>query len=400
MAAIRVGGEWQVVDRIALGVLTKIFPPELVDEVIAETGRREVRRRSLPARVVVYFVLAMCLFRQAGYEEVARLLSEGLPRGRWEVPCTAAISRARERLGSEPLKALFDQVCIPVAAPDTAGAWYRRWRLVAIDGTAFEMPDTAVNAEFFGRSVSGRGPAAFPQARAVLMAECGTHAVFAVAMGPFAVSEVALVGQLWERLEPGMLVLADRNFPAFPRWRAAVTSGADLLWRVKSSAVLPVCRQLDDRSYLSQIFASADYYQCADPQDVRVLEYTLEGSTEVVRLITTILDPEQAPARELAVLYHERWEIESLLDELKVHQRGPGALFRSKTPDGVTQELYGFLLVHHALRQLAHLAARSRGIDPDRISFTRTLHAVRRQVPAQAGFSPRTTDPNLQDDCG
>lgn len=157
---------------------------------------------------------------------------------------------------------------------------------------------------------------------------------------------------------------------------------------MKSNAVLPVCKQLDDGSYLSQIFASADYYQCADPQHVRVLEYTLAASNDVYRLITSILDPEQAPARELAVHYHERWEIESLLDELKVHQRGPGALLRSKTPEGVTQELYGFLLVHWALRQLAHLAARSREIDPYRISFTRTLHAARRQVPAQAGFSP------------
>lgn len=164
---------------------------------------------------------------------------------------------------------------------------------------------------------------------------------------------------------------------------------------MKSNAVLPVCRQLDDGSYLSQIFASADYYQCADPQDVRVIEYTLPGSAEIYRLITSILDPVEAPARELAVVYHERWEIETLLDELKVHQRGPGAVLRSKDPHGVAQEVYGFLLVHHALRQLAYHAARSRGVDPDRISFTRTLNAARRQVPAQAGFSPRTTGQSL-----
>ncbi|MFD3537586.1 IS4 family transposase [Streptomyces sp. NPDC058664] len=238
-------------DRIALGVLTRVFPAELIDEVVVGTGRGEVRRRKLPARVVVYFVLAMCLFRPAGYEEVARLLSQGL-RG-WEVPCTAAISRARARLGPEPLRVLFERVCRPVAGPDTPGTWYRRWRLVAVDGTALEVPDTAVNAEHFGRAVSDRGAGAFPQVRMVVLAECGTHAVFGVAMGPFTVSEVALVGQLWEHLEPGMLVLADRNFPAFPRWRAALAGGADLLWRVKSNAVLPVCRQLDDGSYLSEV---------------------------------------------------------------------------------------------------------------------------------------------------
>ncbi|AQW48308.1 transposase [Streptomyces hygroscopicus] len=383
-------------DQIALGVLTKVFPPGLVDEVVDATGRREVRRRRLPARVVVYFVLAMCLFRSAGYEEVLRLLSEGLRRDGWDVPCTAAVSRARVRLGPEPLRVLFDRVCRPVATAETAGAWYRQWRLVAIDGTAFEVPDTQANADYFGRAVSDRGAGAFPQVRLVMLAECGTHAVFGAAMGPFTVSEVALAGQLWDRMEPGMLVLADRNFPAFPRWRAARAGGADLLWRVKSNAVLPLCQQLEDGSYLSQIFASADYYQCSDPEHVRVIEYTLEGSTEVYRLITTVLDPDQAPARELAVLYHERWEIESLLDELKVHQAGARSVLRSKTPDGVEQEVHGMLLVHHALRQLAHLAARSRRVDPDRVSFTRTLHAARRQVPAQAGFSPRKTAPDAE----
>jgi hypothetical protein len=148
-----------------------------------------------------------------------------------------------------------------------------------------------------------------------------------------------------------------------------------------------LCRRLEDGSYLSQIFATKDYYQCSDPEHVRVIEYTLDGGSEVYRLITTILGPEQAPARELAVLYHQRWEIESLLDELKVHQ-GAGSTLRSKSPDGVAQEVHGMLLVHHALRQLAHLAARSRDVDPDRISFTRTLPAARREVPAQAGFSP------------
>nr|WP_210168012.1 IS4 family transposase [Streptomyces sp. SID4946] len=379
-----------MVDQIALGVLTKAFPPELVDEAIEATGRREVRRRRLPARVVVYFVLAMCLFRSAGYEEVLRVLSAGLRRGEWDVPCTAAISRARVRLGPEPLRELFDRVCHPVATAETAGAWYRRWRLVALDGTALEVPDTEANAEHFGRARSDRGAGAFPQVRAVLLAECGTHVVFGAALGPFTVSEVALAERLWGRLEPGMLVLADRNFPAFRRWRAAKGRGADLLWRVKGNAVLPLCRQLEDGSYLSQIFEAKDYYQCSDPEHVRVIEYTLDGGSEVYRLITTILDPEQAPARELAVLYHQRWEIESLLDELKVHQ-GAGSALRSKSPDGVTQEVHGMLLVHHALRQLAHLAARSRDVDPDRISFTRTLHAARREVPAQAGFSPRTT---------
>ncbi|MEV5646085.1 transposase [Streptomyces flaveolus] len=190
------------------------------------------------------------------------------------------------------------------------GSWWTRslwrWRLVALDGTALEVPDTEANAEYFGRARSDRGAGAFPQVRAALLTECGTHAVFGAALGPFTVSEVALAERLWRRLEPGMLVLADRIFPAFPRWRAAKARGADLLWRVKSNAVLPLCRQLEDGSCLSQIFAAKDYYQCSDPEHVRVIEYTLDGGSEVYRLITTILDPEQAPARELAVLYPRR----------------------------------------------------------------------------------------------
>ncbi len=212
--------EERLSDRIALGVLTRVFPAELVDEVIAETGRGERRCRLLPARVVVYFVLAMCLFSGQGYEEVARLLACGLAwarrwRGRWEVPTTAAISRARVRLGPEPLKALFARVCRPVAGADTPGVWYRGWRVVAVDGTTLDVPDTPENAAFFGRPGSGRGEgrAAFPQVRLVVGAECGTRAVFAAAIGPCTVGETTLADTLWGHLQPGMLVLADRNSP-------------------------------------------------------------------------------------------------------------------------------------------------------------------------------------------
>ncbi|MFJ3339432.1 IS4 family transposase [Streptomyces sp. NPDC086766] len=390
-------------DRIALGVLTRAFPPELVDEVIAECGRVEQRTRLLPARVVVYFVLAMCLFFGQGYEEVARLLVQGLEReGRWatawRVPTTAAIGRARLRLGPEPLRALFARVCRPVAVARTQGAWYRRWRLVAVDGTVFDVPDTAANAQFFGcpGTSRGQGRSAYPQARVAALAECGTHVVFAAEVGPLKVHETALAQRLFPALTKGMLVLADRGFCGLDLWRAAKAGGADLLWRVRSVVVLPVLETLADGSYLSEIVAARDNYRRADPERVRVIEYTLGprgGDGTVYRLITTLLDPQQAPAEELAALYAQRWEIENTLDEIKNHQGVPGLVLRSQHPRGVEQEIFAFLLVHHALRDLMHQAALKAGHDPDRISFTRTLRVVRRHVTGQAALSPLTTGP-------
>ncbi|MEU1200971.1 IS4 family transposase [Streptomyces sp. NPDC005813] len=397
---VKLSGE-RLSDRIALGVLTRVFPPELVDEVIVECGRQEQRSRLLPARVVVYFVLAMCLFSGQGYEEVARLLTQGLERVRrwerpWRVPTTAAIGRARRRLGPEPLMVLFARVCRPVAAPDTAGAWYRRWRLVAVDGTTFDVPDTEANSSFFGRPGSGRGQqrSAYPQVRVAALVECGTHAVFAAASGPLSVHEQQLIPGLLGRLEPGMLLMADRGITGFELWQAASGTGADLLWRVRKNIVLPVLEAFDDGSYLSEIVATGDRAR-RNPARVRVIEYTLGRDDDTVyRLITTICDPKEASATDLAGLYHQRWEIENTLDEIKTHQGGPRLVLRSQYPDGVEQEIYGFLLVHHALRDIMHGAAHQVGLDPDRLSFTRTLRIARRHVTDQAALSPLTTQPS------
>jgi hypothetical protein len=395
-------------DRIALGVLTRAFPAELVDEVVVGCGRAEQRQRLLPARVVVYFVLAMCLFSGQGYEEVGHLLTQGLERerrwvGTWRVPTSGAIGRARLRLGPEPLKALFARVCRPVAVPGTEGAWYRGQRLVAVDGTTFDLPDTEANAEFFGRPGTARGQdrSAYPQARAVALVECGTHAVFAAEVGPLAVHEMVLARRLFPALTAGMLLMADRGFLGFDLWRAAASTGADLLWRVKNNAVLPVVTRLPDGSYLSEIVAARDKNRRADPVQVRVIEYTLgprgkDGT--VYRLITTLLDPATAPAAELAALYAERWEIETTLDEIKTHLGGPRLILRSQHPAGAEQEIYAFLLVHHALRDLIHRAALREGNDPDRISFIRTLRVVRRHITGQAAFSPLPAHPDTHTD--
>jgi hypothetical protein len=372
-----------------------------VDSVLERTDRVEQRSRLLPARLVVYFVLAMCLFSGQGYEEVARVLTEGLRglrrwRGQWTVPSTAAIWKARARLGVEPMRELFAAVCPPVGTPDTRGVFFRDWRLTAIDGTTFDLPDTEANVAAFGRPPrSGRGEqkVGYPQIRMVGLVECGTHVVFAAAMGPLRTGEHALAREAFAALRPGMLALADRGFFGDDLWRRAAATGADLLWRVRKDIVLPMVEQLPDGSYLTEIFDQSDIHHSRPGLRVRAIEYTLAGHDEVYRLITTILDPAHAPATELASLYAQRWEFESTLDEIKTHLGGPHLVLRSQHPDGAEQELYGFLLVHHAIRHLMHQATTEGDHDPDRISFIRSLRVVRRQVIDQAAFSPQQTRP-------
>ncbi len=387
-------------DHISIGVLTRVFPPELVDRVVAEAGRTERRQRLLPARVVVYYVLGLALFSHASYEEVMRALVDGLSwqsgwRRPWQVPTKAALFKARARLGVEPLQALFEQVAAPLAAPGSPGAFYRDWRLMSIDGTCLDVADTAANEAAFGRPGSGRGTGvgAFPQIRLVGLAECGTHALVGAAIGPQSDGERTLAAGVLDALKPDMLCLADRGLFSFELWQRASATGAELVWRTKSNHVLPTLERLADGSYRSEIFAFEDRHRRRDPVAVRVVEYQIQDPARPsndtrYRLLTTILDPERAPADELAPLYAQRWEFENALDELKVHQRGPRLVLRSKMPDGARQEAYAYLCVHYAIRWLMHAVAVEAGHDPDRLSFTRTLRAARRTTASHAGFSP------------
>lgn len=388
-------------DHISIGVLTRVFSSELVDRVVVESGRVEQRHRLLPARVVVYYVLAMALFADSSYEEVMRALVEGLAwesgwRQAWEIPAKGSIFKARSRLGPEPLQLLFEAVAGPMAGERTAGAFYREWRLISLDGTCLDVADTPANEQEFGRPGTGRGQGvgAFPQLRLVALSETGTHAICAAAMGPLSSSENALADELLGGLQSGMLCLADRGFYSFGRWQNARQAGAQLLWRVKANMVLPREQQLPDGSYLTRIYANQpDQRAHRDGEQVRVVEYQIDDGArsdpdQRYRLLSTILEPEQAPAAELGALYHERWELESTLDELKVHQRGPRVVLRSKSPDGVYQEAYGYLCTHYAIRRLMHDAALTADLDPDRLSFTRSLRAARRSARTQPGFSP------------
>ncbi len=377
-----------------------MFPPELVDGVVAEAGRTEQRHRLLPARVVVYYVLALALFADSSYEEVMRQLVEGLSwesgwRSRWEVPSKVAIYKARQRLGREPLELLFRAVAGPLASQATQGAFYLGLRLVSLDGTCLDLADTEENALEFGRPGSSRrdGGGAFPQLRLVALAESGTHAIFDAALGPYTASERELTTRLWDTLKQGMLCLADRGLYSFELFQEARATGAQLLWRVKSDVGLPREQTLADGSYLTTIYARNNREAKRDGVEVRVVEYRLDDPAladeeQRYRLVTTLLDPDAAPANELAALYPQRWELESALDELKTHQRGPRVVLRSKTPDGVYQEAYGYLCTHYAIRRLMHDAALHADLVPHRLSFIRSLRAARPSTRTQPGFSP------------
>ena len=387
----------RITDFISLGVLTAKVPLDQVEAVLAATGKTSQRRRDLPAHVVVYYVIALALYMQSSYREVLRCLLEGVqwllgPSACLKVAGRPGISQARTRLGSEPFRRLHDRVVGPVAVAATRGAWYRRWRLVSIDGSTLDVADTAANVAAFGRPSASRGSSAFPQVRFVSLVESGTHVLFGSRMGACTTGEITLARSALGSLGAGILCLADRNFFGFGLWQEARHTGGELLWRIKKNLKLPRERQLDDGSYLSTIYASdKDRRSQRHGVNVRVIEYTLAGVPDaepLYRLITTILDADAAPAGELAALYHERWEIETALAELKTHLRGAKIVLRSKTPDLVVQEFYGLMLAHFAVRGLMHEAALKANENPDRLSFLHSVRVLRRKMPSFVSIPP------------
>lgn len=386
----------RVSDLLSMGLLASRIPRETVMGVLEDTGRQSKRIRQLPAHVMVYYVVAMALYMNVAYEEVLRCLVEGLewlgePAERLRNTGRSAISQARARLGFEPMERIYHDVVSPIGKAESKGVWYRQWRKVSIDGMTLDVGDTPANEEHFGRPGASRGSSAFPQIRCVALAECGTHVLFDVAEGPCTSSEAELADQLIPRLVPEMLCLADRNFWSYERWGLATSTGASLVWRAKKNLILPCEKRFRDGSYLSTIYPSAkDRRHARHGIKVRVVEYEIDGlesGESIYRLITNILEPKSAPALELAALYHERWEIETAFDELKVHLRGRDVVLRSKTPDLVKQELYGLLLAHFAVRGLMHEAACSANLDTDDLSFVHSLRIVRRKI-SNGSFPP------------
>src|SRR5664280_1079108 len=388
-------------DLVSVGVLTRVLPPGLVDEVIASVGRTEQRHRSLPARVMAYFSIGMALYSEGSYEDVLAQLTDGLSwASGWQEsytpPSKSAIFQARARLGSEPLAALFGRVAEPIGTEGTPGVWLAGRRLVAVDGTCLDVADTPVNAEHFGRPGANKGEqAAFPQARVVALAECGTHAMFAANVGRYAESEATLTEPLLDRLAPGMLLTADRGFFSYALWRKAIATGADQLWRVRTDQGGPKpthLQDLPDGSWLAHLHQThSAAARAAEPMLVRVIDYTIDDGRDnptSYRLFTTLTDPQEVTAKELAAAYTRRWEIELAFDELKTHQRGPRTVLRSKSPDLVLQEIWGHLCCHYAIRCLMTEAAIHSGHDPDRVSFLAALRIARQSIAHQGDFPP------------
>jgi hypothetical protein len=402
-------------DQVSLGVLVSSVARDVIDAAVAARGAGAKRSGgTLPPHVVAYLTMALCLFPDDDYEEVATKVTGALSRfgcwdASWSVPTASGITQARKRLGPQVMADVFEGVAQVVATADTRGAWLRRWRVLAIDGFDVDLEDTEGNAERFGYAGSGGNRSAYPKARVVALAECGSHAFLAAEVDAYAVGEKTLAQRLYPRLLPDELLTADRNFYSWGAWDLASRTGAALLWRAPTQLDLPVVQVLDDGTYTTvlinpkirgrrreRILADARAGGDLDPEEAhlaRVVEYDVpdregNGTGELIVLLTTITDPGQARADELAATYHQRWEEETANDQLKTHLRGPGRVLRSRLPDLVRQEIWAWLTVHYAIAVLIARAAEAADLDPDRVSFTRVLRIVRRTATGTAAFPP------------
>lgn len=423
-------------DQVSIGVLVDAVPRFAVDDAIAALGVREKRSDGkLPAHVTAYLTLAMTLFPDDDYEEVATKVTGSLDRfgswdAGWSVPTASAITQARKRLGREFFPELFERTCGPVAG-DTGpsagmfalgaarGSFLRDWRLLAIDGFELDVPDTAANAEEFGYAGSGDNRSAFCKARVVALSECGTHAFVAAEVGAYATGEKTLARTLYQRLRADEMLTADRGFYSWDAWDTAAATGAALVWRAPTQLALPVIKVLADGTYLTVLMDSAVRgprreriiaaakagFDLAETPDAigkngwpvarvaRVIEYDVpdragNGTGEIIVVLSTVIDPGDARADELAAAYNERWEHETGNDQLKTHLRGPGKVLRSRLPDLVQQEIWAYLIVQHAISALIAKASAATDLDPDRISFADTLRLIRRSATGTADIPP------------
>jgi hypothetical protein len=437
-------GEGVVVrpDQVSLGVLINAVSRDAVDEAVAVCGVGAKRSEGkLPAHVITYLMLGLCLFPDDDYTEVATKVTGSLDRwgcwnAAWTVPTASAITQARKRLGGNMFPELFERTCGPVAgkAGPTAqavalgtarGSFLRRWRLLAIDGFEIDVPDSKENAAEFGYAGSGDNRSAFPKVRAVALAECGTHAFVAAEVDAYRVGEKTLAARLYPRLRTDELLTADRGFYSWPAWDSAAATGAALLWRAPTQLHLPVIKVLPDGTYLTALITPAirgarrerllaaaragrdltDINAVPDAFDqrglpvihlARVIEYDMpdragNGTGELIVLLSTILDlgaDNGARADELAAAYHQRWEEETANDQLKTHLRGPGKVLRSKLPDLVYQQIWAYLIVHHAISALTARASAAADLDPDSISFAKALRMIRRTATGTADIPP------------
>lgn len=373
-------------EHLGVGVLALCYPLPIVTGIIAECGRSDKRVRDLPAALMVYYVIALSLFPGVAYQSVLRWLLSGLQwlgNHQFRVACRESLSDARQRLGALPMQRLHERMGQPMAEKSLPGSHFKDLLLVAVDGSTLALQDTAANSKEFGRSTNQNGEGAWPLARFVGLAECGTRLIFAAKLGGYKDSEITLAGSLAPRLGAGMLCMADRLFPGYGLWKQFAATGAQLLWRAKISVKLEKTRVLADGSYLAEWLPEEERKKGGQPVIVRVIEYRLkdpgagDNKEEAYRLITTILDPVVATAEELAGLYPQRWEIEISIKEGKTILRKGRITLRSKKPELVRQEFWGMILAHHLVRKMMAQAALDRKRDPDELSYEGSIEIIK-----------------------
>ena len=372
---------WSNAERVQ--ALKRIIPRQTVQAVLRQTGQARRRCARLPRWFMVWFIIALGLFCPDSYRQVFRWLQRYRRHG---TPGRSTLCEARHSVGAAPLRLVAEQVIELQGTPQTPHAFYAGMRLMALDSFVVDVPDTPANARAFGRPGGGRAPGAFPQARCLSLCETGTHVLWKSLVKPRDRGEALMARYLLRFLEENMLLLWDRGFLSYDLVRQVRARGAHLLARAKSHMVFRPLKRLADGSYLAKLYPSS-WHRAHDRRGitVRIIEYTLDdpgrsGSGERHRLLTTLLDARRHPARRLIVLYHERWEEELAIDELKTHQRARPVL-RSETPAGVVQEIYGLLLGHYVVRKLMSEAAETAGLAPRQLSFVNTLKILRCRLP-------------------
>jgi hypothetical protein len=386
-----IDAECKFSSALMVEALDHAIPQHAIHQALAQHGLAPQRDRKLTLALTVWLVIALHLYPTVSIAGVLQKLARGL-RFIWAdpsllLPGDSALAYRRAQLGAPPIVTLFKELCQPIATPQTRGAFLFGLRLMALDGTTEDVPDTPANAAMFGRHSSGRGASAFPQLQGVYLAECGTHVVVDAGFWPCHTSERVGGFRLLRSVRRGMLVMWDRGFHDFDMLLAVRCRQAHVLSRLPAHVKPLPLRPLPDGSVLAYLLPAEEARRRRGERLlVRVITYTitdpaLPGYGEQHRVITTLLNPRLAPAHAVACAYHERWEIEVVIDEIDTHQRLVGRTLRSLTPAGVIQEVYGVLLAHYAVRVLMHEAALQAEVDPDRLSFVQALEVVRDAVP-------------------